>query len=1156
MTISNPTESTFRFAAKSARMVIARAFTIFPATALLLLCGLPCAKPALAQVTSGSILGRVTDSSGALISGADVTATDIETHIAFHGRTNALGTYDLLHLAPGTYEITASHSGFSSETVPHASLTIDQQLLQDFSLKPGSAETVTTVASAPTLLQTQTAETGTVIGTSDVLDLPLLGRQFTDLTALVPGVAPAPGTINTFNFSVNGQREYSNSIQLDGIESTTNRTQDITVTPSVDSIQEFKVATSSYNAEFGNAGGGIVSVQTKAGTNHIHGDLYEFYRPTATAAEIYSFAGAGTPSNLKQNNYGGTIGGPIIKNRSFLFVSYEGSNQTTAANGLDSVPPISMVSFLPDGSADLSHMVDPCSGLQCKDSNGNPTGPPAGFVVPIFNPYAYVANGYTATPFPTNDVIPANLVSTAGKNTLLDFFPKPNLPGIENGWFDNYAFHQPRVTKNINVDGRFDQKISDRDQLFLVYHYNDMDSNTTDLWNNQAVVPGAGDADQAQDEIVRGQTLSATETHLVTPQILNEVRAGYSHYYQAQYSQLNGQDDSTKYGYGNIAVPGYKATLGFPDIYLGSGYLTGGSSYKPFFINDENFEINDNLSVSQRGRHDFKFGFVYRRLNSHPSFSLFPTTYQYFGSYGYSITNDPNYGTYTGGFFYDGGTDIADLLLGLPLDVYTGLQLIDPHTQSWELDGYAQDTFQVNHRLTVNYGVRYEYQNPYTEANNHISNYDPISGDILIAGIGGNSRSLLQARKNDFAPRFGFDFMIDNKTIIRGGYGLNYSPENDGREDFLTKNLPYADQTSISNNIYAGLPFAYQDDIGVPRNTTITVPSSGRIDPATLPDGNLVTTYYVNPTMLTGYSQMFNLTLQRQIGSTLSLEAGYVGSVSHRLSYSLGNINVNNVITPNLGIIQELTDLGSGNYNSLQVKFTKRESRNLSFLLSYTYSHNLDNGAAPFDAGNNNDLPQDPNNLNAEYASSDDDVRHNFVFSGLYRLPIGRGQAFFHTWNRTTDLLLGGWQINSIYTMRSGTPVNVVDESNPQSPTNLRPNLVGNPTLPRNARTLQEYFNTGAFVPNVDADNNIIAGDAGRNIVRGPGYINIDFSLFKDFAITKRYTFQTRLESFNTLNTPHFVNPGGNQQDPGSFGVITNTDQRPRVLQIAAKFLF
>jgi hypothetical protein len=1132
-----------------------------------LLCAYLLPQAIAAQVTSGSIVGHVTDPSGALIVDADVTAVNLDTHISFHGRTDHLGTYDLLHVAPGSYEITATHAGFASESVPAATITIDQQLLQNFTLKPGTVETVTTVSAAPTLLQTQTAETGTVIGTADILDLPLEGRQFYDLTALVPGVAPAPGNMNSFNFSVNGEREFANSIQLDGIESTTNRTQDITVTPSVDSIQEFKVATSSYNAEFGNAGGGIVSIQTKSGTNHIHGSAYEFYRPAFLAAETYSFAGGGTPSNLQQNNYGGTIGGPIRKDRSFLFISYEGMRQSLAANGLDSVPNPSLYSFLPDGSADLSKMVDPCDGQQCKDSNGNPVGPAAGFVVPIFNPY--VSYQYPAIQF-TNNIIPASMVSQAGKNALLNFFPKPNLPGIENGWFDNYVFHQPRVTKNINVDSRFDQKLTDKDQLFLVYHYNDQDQNTTDLWDNQAVVPGAGDADQAQKEVVRGQTLSATETHLFTTHILNEIRAGYSHYYQAQFSQLNGHDYSTQYGWGNIAVNGYPATIGFPDLFLGAGYLAGGSSYKPFFINDDNTEINENITVSQVGRHDLKFGGVFRKLNSHPLFSLFPTTYQYYGSFGYSMTNDPSYcygyGCYgydnAGAFFWNGGTDIADLLLGLPLDVYSGLQLTDPHTKSWAFDWYAQDTFRVNDKLTLNYGLRYEYQNPYTEANNQMSNYDPASGDILVAGVGGNSNALLQARKDDFSPRFGFNYLLNQKTVVRGGYGINYSPENDGREDFLTKNLPWANQQSISNNNAAGPPFAYQDDAGVTRSTAINIPSSGRIVPSTLPDGPLVTTYYVNPTMKTGYSQMYNLTVQRQLGNSLSLEAGYVASLSHHLSYQLGDVNFisstgnDGLIAPNLGIIQELSDLGAGNYNSLQVKFTKRESRNLSFLLSYTYSHNLDNGAAPFDAGVNNDLPQDPNNLRAEWASSDDDIRHNMVFSGLYRLPVGHGQRFFNSWSRPEELLLGGWQINSILKMRSGTPVNVVDEPNSKSPTNSRPNVVGNPNLPRGQRTLQTYFNEAAFVENTDSNGNIIPGDAGRNLVVGPGYINLDFSLFKEFAMTERYRLQMRLETFNALNTPHFDNPGGNMTDTTHYGVITSTDNNPRVVQIAGKFIF
>lgn len=1108
---------------------------------------------ASAQATSGTVVGHVVDSTGALVPDTDVVAVNLDTHIAFHGRTDKLGSYILLHVAPGNYTITAKHTGFDAETVPRASIAIDDTLLQNFTLKPGSVAIETTVSSSPTMLQTQSGSVGTVIQTHDILDLPLLGRTFYDLTALAPGVATGAGSINSFNYSVNGEREYGNSIQLDGIESTTNRTQDITVTPSVDSIQEFKVATSSYNAEFGNAGGGIISVQTKAGTNHIHGDAYEFYRPTSLAADEYAF-GLPTASNLKQSNYGGTIGGPIVKNRSFLFLSYEGMNQTTAANGLASVPPIGQINFLPNGDVDLSHMVDPDSGTP----------------IPIFNPYYTVASGGNAYQEFPGDVIPADLVTKAGVSVLQNFFPKPNLTGTYNGWFNNYAFHQPRVTTNKNVDARFDQKISAMDQFFLIYHYNDGDMNTTDLWDNQAVVHGAGDADQANKQTNHATTLSATETHLFTPQVLNELRAGYSHYYQAQYSLLDGTDYSDEYGFGNITVPGHAATVGFPDIYMGSGYLTGGSSYKPYYVDDDNTEINDNLTVSQVGRHDLKFGGVLRLLNSRPSYSIFPTTYQYYGSYGYSITTDPTFCGYTyapcntptgyynpKAYFYTGGSDIADMLLGLPLDVYTGLQLINPHTQSWDLDYYAQDTFRVTPRLTLNYGVRYEYQSPWTEANNHISNYDAATNDLLVAGVGGNSRSLLNARKNDIAPRFGFAYLIDNKTVLRGGYGVNYSPENDGREDFLTKNAPFADQTSVTNyNIFYGGTIQYQDTTGNPRNTTITIPSSGIIIPASLPNGTLQTTYYVDPNMKTGMSQMFNLTLQRQLGSTLSLEVGYVGSLSHALSYSLGNINFNSAITPDLGVIEELNSEGASAYNSLQVKLTKRESRNLSFMLSYTYSHNLDNGAAPFDAGNNNDLPQNPNDLSAEWAASDDDVRHNLVFSGLYHLPIGRGQRFFGNWNRATELALGGWQINSIYTMRTGTPVNVVDENVPESPTNSRPNLVGNPVLPRSKRTLMAWFNTAAFVENKNSSGTIIPGDAGRNIFDGPGYINVDFSLFKEFAISNKYRLQTRLEAFNVLNTPHFSNPGGNETDQSSYGVIQNTFGNPRIVQLAAKFIF
>lgn len=1115
--------------------------------------------------TTGSITGQVTDSTGAVIPNAAIVATEVNKGTEFRGRSDAIGNYVVLNVTPGTYKVTAASSGFKTAVAVNATINIDQQLLLNFKLNPGAASTTVVVTTAPTMLQTQSSETAVVMQTQDITDLPLLSRNFFDLPLLVPGVVSVGGSINTFALSVNGNREYGNSILIDGVQSTTNRTQDVTVVPSVDSVQEFKVSTSAYNAEYGDSAGAVVSIQTKAGTNQLHGDAYEFFRPNFTAARPYGFLGATEPpSILKQHNYGGTLGGPVKRDKAFFFGSYERTQQANAYTYLDSTPPVNQITFNPDGSVDMSQMVDP---------NAGKNGVPAGLKIPIFDPnVSYACYGGCSQQFAGN-TIPANRVSPAGKNALLNFFAKPNMPGIDNGWYDNFFVFSPTTFTQNQIDARYDENITQNDRVYLVYHYVNFNTLVTDPYHGATVVPGGGDADQANKEDEETQTISATYTHVFSPTTLNELRFGYSKYDENLYSLLNGTDYSTKYGMGNITVPGYPATIGYPQVYMGTGYLVGGSTYKPYHVLDDNYEVADNFTWSTIPRHEFKFGGEWRRLNSHPLFSLFPTGFQYYGSFGFSQTADPTYSYFQpNAFFYNGGSDVADLLLGLPFDVDIGLQLTSPHTQSWNLGLYAQDTYRATPRVVLNYGLRYEFQDPYVESHNYESNFDIASGDILLAGLGGNSRSLIAARSNDIAPRVGISFMATPKMVLRAGYGLFYSPENDGREDFLTQNTPFAEQAVYTNYWYDGPPYEYQDDTGVPRNTTINAPSSGRIDPSTLVNGSLETTYAVDPHLKTGVSQLFNAAVQRELSTNLSLEVAYVGSLAHALSYQVGDVNANpydstnnynNRITADLGKIQYLSDYGSASYNSMQVKFTKRESKNLSFLLSYTYSHALDNGPAPFNLGHiNNDEPQDPYNLHAEWASSDSDVRHNFVFSGLYRLPFGTGQRYFSNWGRTMNAAFGGWQINSIYNMRTGTPVNVVRGNNPTSVLpGLRPDQVGNPVIPRGQRTLLHYFNTAAFsdarfdcsTPTSTSCN--APGDAGRNPFYGPGYINLDSSLFKEFAFTERYRLQLRLEAFNTLNTPHFTNPDGDLADE-TAGQISSTFGNMRILQIAGKFIF
>ena len=1117
---------------------------------VLLLAMALCTPGAWAQATTGSILGLVMDQTGAVVVGAHVTATNSQSGLAYDGETNATGEYHVLYIVPGDYVVSAVAPGFQKTQLPPVTLVIDQKLVLNMKLQPGAASETVVVNDLPPVLQTQSAETGTVIGAQDISDLPLLGRDFYNLTLLVPGVQQTYSNMSAFSVSVNGQREFGNSVQIDGIESTDNRQQDVTITPSVDAIEEFKVATSTYNAEFGHAAGGVVSIQTKSGTNQFHGTAYEFFRANFTTARQYSFGGTSESPTLKQHNYGGSIGGPLRKDKAMFFFSYEGMKNNDAYTYLGGTVPLNLIDFKPDGSVDLSAMVDP--------STGTPN--------PIFDPdVAASCWGWCASEF-ENYTIPADRVSPAGKNLLQNFFPMPNLTGTSYGYYKNFAVNSPKRSNTKTADSRFDLTLGANDKFFAAYHYSDNDQFVADPYWGAIPVVGGGDYDQAQHMNGGSQGVSITETHAIGSSKMNEFRAGYIRMVQNQYSLLNGTDYSTQFGMGNIAVPDYAATIGYPAIFMGTGYITGGSTWKPYLVKQNNYEVNDNFTMSQFHGHDIKFGGNWRKLNSYPNFSLFPTGFMYFQSWGWSLTSDSSYATNTGGGFWAGGSDIADMLLGLPTTVGMGLQLTNPHTQSWEFSSYAQDTYRINPRLTLNYGIRFEYQNPYTEAHDYQSNYDYDSGMILVANRGGNSRGLINARKNDIAPRFGFSYLVTPKMVVRGGYGIYYSPENDGREEFLTKNVPFASQVQYANSDYSGLPWNYVLDTGVPRSTEIVQPSSGSgiIDPLNLPDGKLRTTYYIDPKIKTGSVQMYNLTLEQQLSKTMSLEAGYVASIGHALSYQIGDINGNTDgtegrVNPNLGKIQQMGSFGYSNYNSLQVKFTKRSSRNLSYLISYTWAHGLDNGPGPFSIGRtNNNQPQNPYNLHAEYASSDSDLRHNFIYSGTYRLPIGKGQSFFSHWNNAAEMILGGWRLNGIYMMRSGTPVNVVRGTSQLQFPGLRPDLVGDPVLPRGKRTLGHWFNTDAF--SVDRfqtqDTEFAVGNAGRNLFAGPGYINIDSSIFKELNLHDRYTLQLRLESFNTLNTPHFSNPDGVVNDGDAFGGIQYTDGNPRRVQLAAKIIF
>ena len=1094
-----------------------------------------CAGAAYSQATSGTILGRVTDAQQGVVIGATVSAKNEQTGIVRSGQTNSEGEYSLTNLPPGAYTITIVQQGFNTSVSSDNRLEIDQKLRLDVALTVGNVSETISVTMENPLLQTQNSETSQVVDTRRIADLPLLGRNFLDLTRMTTGVTTGGGGNNT-NIAVNGQREFGNSIQVDGVEITANRNNDTNVRPSVDAVQEFKVSTSAYAAEFGRAAGAVIAIQTKSGGNSFHGSAYEFFRPGATAARSF-FSPA--RSGLQQHNFGGTLGGPIIKDKTFFFASYEGVRLRDTISYVDSVPPINQIRFLANGDVDLSQLRDPITG--------NP--------IPIFDPNFYAVNFFSEQ-FPGN-IIPANRVSAAGRAILQNFFPPPNTAGTLNGYFSNYVVSQPYRFNSNTVDLRVDHNFSSNDRLSATYHYVPFNILSQDRFAGDIPVSGGGSADIADSEDSTNQSLAISETHIFSGSMVNEFRFGFYRSSLDQRDLITDPGLATQFGVGNINLNDFPATQGFPQVQLSTGYVTGGSTFKPLVFLDNNYQFIDTVS-GRIGSHDLKAGVDLRFLSVKPNFSLFPTGYFFFAGAFQSLTADPSFGFFDpSAFFGNGGSDIADLLLGLPQVAFVGLQLSDPKTKSHETAFFAQDSWQVNKRLVLNLGLRYEYQSPYLEENDSLSNFDPATLSYLLAGRGSNSRSLVNPDKNNFMPRVGLAFRLNDKTVVRAGYGVFFTPENDARSDVLTKNYPFATRENFFNDIFGGLPFPYRIDTGSPRTTTINIPDGASSISATgIPNAKVQSIFFVDPNFKTGYAQMFNLVLQHQLTRTLSLEAGYVGSLSRKLPYAIGNINLGDRISSQLGEINGQFAVGNANYNSLQVKVDNRFSRGTSIFVAYTYSKSIDNGPAPFNLGRNNQRPQDPFNLAAERAVSANDIRHNLVASFIYELPIGRGKRFLGTSNGVANALLGGWQVNGLFNIRSGLPVNVV-RSAPQGYEGLRPNLVGDPNISN--RTVEQYFNTSAFsVTGLTGPNATLPGSAGRNILRGPGFANLDFSTFKNIALNslrEGMQLQLRFEFFNLTNTPHFANPnavfGG-----GNFGQITGTVGNPRIVQFAAKLNF
>jgi Carboxypeptidase regulatory-like domain/TonB dependent receptor len=1065
-----------------------------------------------AQVDTATISGSVKDPSGAVIVGASVQVKNPNTGFTLSLSTNGQGIYSAPNLKVGSYEVTVGANGFQTVTRSNIEVRVQDHLNVNFDLQVGQATQVVSVESQVSPIETETTALGESFGSQRILGLPLNGRNYIQLATLTPGTSPSVRTQERNTFVSNGARPIQNSYLLDGIDNKNkivgfdNSTAQ-SVEPVVDAIAEFKVDTSTFSAEFGQAAGAVVNATIKSGTNSFHGSAFEFLRNSVLDATPYfQPAGAGKPQFI-QNQFGATLGGPIIKNRTFFFFAWQSSREVNAAPQLAIVP-----TLLQREGAFSAAIYDPATTV------ANPAG-----------------NGYARSQFPNNTVPASRFDPVAAK--ILALYPLPNLSGKFN-FFSN----QRESIDNDQYIGRIDHRFSERDSTFARFVSS----------ANTNVLPATLPPPASSPSIVtpEAHTFAWGETHIFTPTLINEARVGY----QETREQQNIDGTRLFDQYGIKGAPDIPQVLGLPTFAVSGLTIIGttgpgslptpatGSGNLPIDKQGRTIQVDDTLS-SVRGKHTIKYGFDFQQVTLYANSTLNARPgYTFSGVY----TQDPQNRSQT-------GSALADFLLGQTATATLSTRSISESRQHI-YQGFVQDDWTISDRLTINAGLRYELPLPFYETAGHYSNLilEPGSlyGQILDASnaaAAGYRNSFVDPNWHNFAPRLGFAYRITPKTVLRVAAGIFY-----GRDENVpvarrpTNNPPYFLQTTyttdqIDPNIV--LSEGFPDDA---------------LDPANVKHPSVNAYLKHSPTP---YVQQWNVNLQRELGAGFVAQGSYVGSSAHDLYYP----NQIDVPPPGPGAVQPRRPLAgysaiyeygpyvSSNYESLQAELKRRFNNGLSFQASYTYAHSIDNGPSQTD----NDIgPQNPFDFSAERGSSNFDIRQRLVIDAVAALPFGKGKRWLNEdgWAST---LAGGWQLTGIFSAQTGlpfTPFLSFDPTNTghasaNGSSAVRPNCVGNPSVADPGPQL--WFNPSAFVN----PSGYSYGNCGRDILTGPGFHNIDLELSRFFGITERIHIEFRAEAFNLFNTPQFGLPQG-ELGVSTTGTISTVINPQRELQLALRLAF
>jgi hypothetical protein len=1106
------------------------------------------------QQITANIRGTVLDPSEAIVQGATVTAKKLETGLTRAAVTDRQGEYVLVELPIGHYQLEVQAKGFQKYLQQGISLDVNETATIGIHLKLGAETQQVEVSANAALVQSTVSSLGETVMEQQILDLPLDGRNFSQLGLLQPGVVPlTPGLLEAGGparqnqaYAVDGQRPESNNFMIDGADNVSSVDGGFVVKPPIDVIAEFKILSHNANAEFGRNTGSTTNIVTRSGSNSFHGAAWEFLRNDAMDSSDY-FTQNVQP--LKQNQFGATFGGPIVKDKTFFFGYYEGFRNRQGETVPATVP----------SSAERGGNF----GEQCTDLSGATFDPSTGL---CSNPNGQLT--FFGTPVPFNQMTLFTPIDPTA-TSVLPLFPLPNVG--ENGFIATQT-----LIENTDQFGlRLDHYLSRADTLNFRYMYS-AGPTTDPLSPVGANVPGF-----PVGEYNRAQNFVGQETHIFSPSIIGVARFSYLRNTFLLDEHLNHESPSDL---GFQYAPTLPSAAGPPFIQVGGYASVGDPITGPRNTYQNTFDLSGSLSWIH-GRHELKFGGGYRRdqINA----------LQGIASNGFFVfAGIPS----QAGFLYNDG--FANYLSGNPVVFLQGGGNFAREIRDRALDAYGQDTYKVNAHVTLNLGLRYELPFPSTENHNEVNLFVPgaqsqvlpnAPAGLLYPGDPGVPRGLISTQKTAFAPRFGvaWDPRGNSKTVISAAYGIFYEPFYTGEGGPLqdpVSSPPYLKtlQLSFPINSFAD-PFYAPNPFGVPFPEPMTLLVAAR-------------------NLHLPYAQDWNLNIQRSFGEDWLFQIGYVGTTGVRLprfiegnppafipgadttssGCSVANpcpiSNENNVNQRRLysgctltspdnciyGSVGEIAGVSSSSYNALEASLRKRFNHGLSFLASYTWAHSIDDvssfnitGSASQPVAGENDLAQNPFDLAAERGRSMFDSRNRFVLSYQWSLPFLQHSS---TWY---GHVLGDWQLNGIVTAMSGGPFTVFDSNDVslqgQAPeitgfSANRPNLIGNPNS--GPRRPQEWFNVSAF-QQLQPDplgRFEVFGDEGRNVVQGPGYVNWDASACKSIRLTETKELQFRGELFNLLNHTNFRLPVSDISSP-TFGQI-QSDVEPRVIQVALKFLF